>query len=105
MLGHSLGKIAGISALPGQEPDLKNYDKSVERLNELTSNPEELENYLEDVGNTAQGMPTVKQNMIQTSQRAIQYLQAIQPQPSMGGVFDPFQQHLQRGQLPGQGPL
>ena len=90
VLGHSLGKIAGISALPGQEPDLKNYDKSVERLNELTSNPEELENYLEDVGNTAQGMPTVKQNMIQTSQRAIQYLQSIQPQPSMGGVFDPF---------------
>ena len=90
VLGHSLGKIAGISALPGQEPDLKNYDKSVERLNELTSNPEELENYLEDVGNTAKGMPTVKQNMIQTSQRAIQYLQAIQPQPSMGGVFDPF---------------
>lgn len=90
VLGHSLGKIAGISALPGQEPDLKNYDKSVERLNELTSNPEELENYLEDVGNTARGMPTVKQNMIQTSQRAIQYLQAIQPQPSMGGVFDPF---------------
>lgn len=90
VLGHSLGKIAGISALPGQEPDLKNYDKSVERLNELTSNPEELENYLEDVGNTAQGMPTVKQNMIETTQRAIQYLQAIQPQPSMGGVFDPF---------------
>ena len=90
VLGHSLGKIAGISALPGQEPDLKNYDKSVERLNELTSNPEELENYLEDVGNTAQGMPTVKQNMIETTQRAIQYLQSIQPQPSMGGVFDPF---------------
>ena len=90
VLGHSLGKIAGISALPGQEPDLKNYDKSVERLNELTSNPEELENYLEGVGNTAQGMPTVKQNMIETTQRAIQYLQAIQPQPSMGGVFDPF---------------
>jgi len=90
VLGHSLGKIAGIYALPGQEPDLKNYDKSVERLNELTSNPEELENYLEDVGNTAKGMPTVKQNMIETTQRAIQYLQAIQPQPSMGGVFDPF---------------
>ncbi len=35
-------------------------------------------------------MPTVKQNMIETTQRAIQYLQAIQPQPSMGGVFDPF---------------